>query len=256
MHLLDPGDRVVAVNDVYGGVYRMFSQVYEPKGYRFTYVTPERALHRARRRTSTSARDPLARDADQPAAEHRRHRGRRRGGARGRRDGRRRQHVRHAVPAAAARARRGHRRPLHDEVPRWPLGRGRRLRRHERPDDRGASAVPAEVARRRPRSVRRVARAARAEDACDPDGAALCERQRGRRVPGPASAGHDRALAGTPGASGPRDRRPADARLRRDGLVPRRDGGGGCRALLADDGSGRSPRASAASRASSSTRRG
>ena len=41
VHLLDPGDRVVCVNDVYGGTYRMFSQVYEPKGYRFTYVTPE-----------------------------------------------------------------------------------------------------------------------------------------------------------------------------------------------------------------------
>ena len=40
MHLLDPGDRVVCVNDVYGGIYRMFSQVYEPKGYRFDYVTP------------------------------------------------------------------------------------------------------------------------------------------------------------------------------------------------------------------------
>ena len=41
MHLFDPGDRVVCVNDVYGGTYRMFSQVYEPKGYRFTYLTPE-----------------------------------------------------------------------------------------------------------------------------------------------------------------------------------------------------------------------
>ena len=40
MHLLDPGDHVVCVNDVYGGTYRMFSQVYEPKGYRFTYATP------------------------------------------------------------------------------------------------------------------------------------------------------------------------------------------------------------------------
>jgi cystathionine gamma-synthase len=39
MHLLNPGDRVVSVNDVYGGVYRMFSQVYEPKGYRFTYLS-------------------------------------------------------------------------------------------------------------------------------------------------------------------------------------------------------------------------
>ncbi|MEX2612409.1 MAG: cystathionine gamma-synthase [Gaiellaceae bacterium] len=41
MHLLSPGDHVVAVNDVYGGVYRMFSQVYEPKGYRFTFLSPE-----------------------------------------------------------------------------------------------------------------------------------------------------------------------------------------------------------------------
>jgi cystathionine beta-lyase/cystathionine gamma-synthase len=38
MHLVSPGDRVVAVNDVYGGVYRMFSQVYEPKGYEFAWV--------------------------------------------------------------------------------------------------------------------------------------------------------------------------------------------------------------------------
>ena len=39
MHLINPGDRVVAVNDVYGGVYRMFAQVYEPKGYVFDWVT-------------------------------------------------------------------------------------------------------------------------------------------------------------------------------------------------------------------------
>jgi cystathionine gamma-synthase len=38
MHLVNPGERVVSVNDVYGGVYRMFSQVYEPKGYSFTYL--------------------------------------------------------------------------------------------------------------------------------------------------------------------------------------------------------------------------
>jgi cystathionine beta-lyase/cystathionine gamma-synthase len=38
MHLLNPGDRVIAVNDVYGGVYRMFSQVYEPKGYLFDWI--------------------------------------------------------------------------------------------------------------------------------------------------------------------------------------------------------------------------
>ena len=38
MHLVAPGERVVAVNDVYGGVYRMFAQVYEPKGYVFEWL--------------------------------------------------------------------------------------------------------------------------------------------------------------------------------------------------------------------------
>jgi cystathionine beta-lyase/cystathionine gamma-synthase len=38
MHLLNPGDRVVLIADVYGGVYRMTSQVYEPKGYVFDYL--------------------------------------------------------------------------------------------------------------------------------------------------------------------------------------------------------------------------
>src|ERR1051326_1559743 len=41
MHLLNPGDRVVLIADVYGGVYRMTSQVYEPKGYRFEYLPAE-----------------------------------------------------------------------------------------------------------------------------------------------------------------------------------------------------------------------
>ena len=41
MHLIGPGTRVVSVNDVYGGIYRMFTQVYEPKGYLFTFVSPE-----------------------------------------------------------------------------------------------------------------------------------------------------------------------------------------------------------------------
>jgi cystathionine gamma-synthase len=40
-HLLSPGDRVVSVNDVYGGSYRLFKQVYEPKGYAFDYLSVE-----------------------------------------------------------------------------------------------------------------------------------------------------------------------------------------------------------------------
>jgi cystathionine gamma-synthase len=38
MHLVNPGQRVALIADVYGGVYRMTSQVYEEKGYLFTYV--------------------------------------------------------------------------------------------------------------------------------------------------------------------------------------------------------------------------
>ena len=49
MHLVDPGDRIVCVNDVYGGIYRMFSRVYEPKGYAFTYLTPEELSNADRR---------------------------------------------------------------------------------------------------------------------------------------------------------------------------------------------------------------
>ena len=42
MHLVDPGQRVVCVNDVYGGTYRMFSRVYEGKGYRVHLRPSER----------------------------------------------------------------------------------------------------------------------------------------------------------------------------------------------------------------------
>jgi cystathionine gamma-synthase len=38
MHLINPGDRVVLIADVYGGVYRMTSQIYQPKGYAFDYL--------------------------------------------------------------------------------------------------------------------------------------------------------------------------------------------------------------------------
>src|SRR3954465_8880977 len=41
MHRGDPGQRVGLIADVYGGVYRMTSQVYEPKGYLFDYVAAE-----------------------------------------------------------------------------------------------------------------------------------------------------------------------------------------------------------------------
>ena len=41
MHLVHPSERIVSVNDVYGGVYRLLSQVYEPKGYDVTFLTSD-----------------------------------------------------------------------------------------------------------------------------------------------------------------------------------------------------------------------
>ncbi len=35
---LRPGDHVVAINDLYGGTFRLFKEVYEPFGLRFTFV--------------------------------------------------------------------------------------------------------------------------------------------------------------------------------------------------------------------------
>ena len=41
MHLVHPSERVVSVNDVYGGVYRLFSQVYQPKGYDVEFLSAD-----------------------------------------------------------------------------------------------------------------------------------------------------------------------------------------------------------------------
>jgi cystathionine gamma-synthase len=41
MHLVHPSERIVSVNDVYGGVYRLLSQVYAPKGYDVTFLSAE-----------------------------------------------------------------------------------------------------------------------------------------------------------------------------------------------------------------------
>src|SRR5438477_291012 len=41
MHLVHPSDRIVCVNDVYGGAYRMLSQVYAPKGYTIDFLPAE-----------------------------------------------------------------------------------------------------------------------------------------------------------------------------------------------------------------------
>ena len=157
---------------------------------------------RARRRRARRHAPHLGRDADEPAAERRRHRGRRgpqRAGAR-----RGRQHVRDARQPAPARARRRRRRALDDEVPRGALRHGRRrgrrapTRLHEqvRFVQNAIGAVPGPMdcflVHRGLRTLHlRMQRARR-------------QRRGGQRVP----------------ARGPRRLRRALAGLRRDGLLP------------------------------------
>lgn len=41
IHLLKPGDKVIAVDDLYGGTYRLFERVYQPLGLEFEYQNAE-----------------------------------------------------------------------------------------------------------------------------------------------------------------------------------------------------------------------
>jgi len=41
MHLVHPSEHVISVNDVYGGTFRLFTQVYEPKGYGFDFLSAQ-----------------------------------------------------------------------------------------------------------------------------------------------------------------------------------------------------------------------
>ena len=38
LELVSPGQKVVAINDVYGGTYRLFDKLYAPKGYEFVFA--------------------------------------------------------------------------------------------------------------------------------------------------------------------------------------------------------------------------
>ena len=168
----------------------MFSQVYEPKGYAFDYVTPHGStdLADAHRRAHAARLD---RDADEPAAERRRHR------------------AAAAEAAHAAGALLVVDNTFATPYLQQPLELGADIVVHSTTKYLGGHsdvvggfagtndptiaerlALPAEVARRRARAVRLLARAARAEDARRADAAALRERARGRRVP-----------RGAPGAS-------------------------------------------------------
>ena len=136
----------------------------------------------------------LGRDAQQSdAQDHRRRRGRghrgREGGAGG--GG---QHVRDTGPAATARAGGDARRALDDEISERPLRRGRRRRDDARRRPGRAPPLPAKIRGWCTEPVRLLPRAARSQDAADPDGAARRERPDGGRVARRPPAGVARAL--------------------------------------------------------------
>src|SRR6202000_494582 len=45
LRLLQPGDEVIAANDMYGGTYRLFTKIFEKTGIRFHFVNMQDAAH-------------------------------------------------------------------------------------------------------------------------------------------------------------------------------------------------------------------
>jgi cystathionine gamma-lyase len=122
LELLEPGDHVIAMEDLYGGSYRLFETVRRRSaGLDFSFVDlTDMVNFRAAIRPETrmvwveTPTNPLlhCRDRQGPQRPHRY-----------------RQHLCHAMLAAPDRLRFRHRRPLGDQVPERPLRCRRRCRR-------------------------------------------------------------------------------------------------------------------------------
>ena len=209
MHLMNPGDRMVLIADVYGGVYRMTSQVYEPKGYVFDYLPAaefdDLASHldeRTRVVWIETPSNPLLNIVD----------------------------IKKAADAAHAAgailvvdntfATPYLQRPLELGADIVVHSTTKYLGGHsdviggfaanERPDDCRAAHVPAEVARRSSGAAGLLARVARHQDARRADAPALPERACALRLSRPASARRAGLLPGTakniPATRSPRNR--------------------------------------------------
>ena len=122
------GAHVVAMDDLYGGSYRILERVRKRSAN--IKATLCRSVLSRESRESDPAANPhgLGRDADQPAAQDRRPRGDRGDRAQAQADLGVRQHLRLALDPASARARLRHRGALDDQVSERPLGRDRRRR--------------------------------------------------------------------------------------------------------------------------------
>ena len=181
MHLVNPGDRIVCVNDVYGGVYRMFSQVYTPKGYDFEFLPAEEINSNLRAHMDERTRlvwlesptNPLLNVIDIRAAAEAAHGA----GAVVVVDNT------FASPYLQQPLALGADIVMHSTTKYLGGTRdvGRRLRRHRRPDDRRAPDFLQNVARRGSGPVRLLAGAARNQDARRPHATALRERATRRR---------------------------------------------------------------------------
>jgi hypothetical protein len=181
--LLKAGDHVIASNDLYGGTYRLCRTFFEKFGIAVLASSTRATSRRRRGRVPQgdppvmleTPTNPLLRLCDIEAI------GKlaKKGGALVMADNT------FATPYLQnpLAARRRHRHPLDDEVPRRPFGRRRRRpRRRRRRAPRAARALP-EHLRRHAGSARLLPRAARHEDAARAHGAPLRERARDRELP-------------------------------------------------------------------------
>ena len=152
LQLLEPGDVLVAAHDCYGGTQRLLRALAKKQHFELVFadLTSPRATEEIARRPP---RLRLDRDAEQSVAPHHRHPTARRRGASRRDSRRRRQHLPVARPAAADLPRRGHRRPLDDEVSQRTQRRRRRRgdrarRRHSATSWPGGPTASASPVRR------------------------------------------------------------------------------------------------------------
>ena len=227
------GQRVLLGNDAYGGTFRLISKVWSPLGFPWTAVDLG-DLDALVAELAGRHRHGVARDADQPAADVLRHRGDRRDRPRTGRDRRGRQHVRHAVPAAADHARRRHRRCTRPRstsagTATWSAGSS--------PSTTTRSPAGCATPRTRPAPCRRRSTATSCSAASKTLGVRMdrhCENaravvdlldrpRRGRAGAVPAAARSSRS----------RRRRQADARLRRHGQLPVKGGEQAARTVAA-----------------------
>ena len=226
MHLVDPGQRVVLIADVYGGVYRMTSQVYEPKGYVSDYV-PAEEFPNLRERLDDNTRivwiespsNPMLNVVDIRAAADAAH------------------EVGALLVVDNTFATPYLQRPLELGADVVVHSTTKYLGGHSDVVGGFAATNDPTIAERLyflqkslgavpgPFDSWLVLRGVKTLGAAD---RGVCENATTDRTLAAASAlRRARVLPGTADASGPRDRGAADARLRRHGLVPRADGGGG-----------------------------